>query len=246
LQILKNGETQQHIQQRMTVIGCSNTKTVCSKSKKKEIASAQKTKGTTIKKPSLSSWTNKTFKQQVDAYFVLKYSQLEATTKKIVIKYNRTLEPANVISSAYLYIISKETEIIHFSRTFSKSIDHTIYSFTLQYINKALIWQNSKINDEENKFINRTINIDCEDQNEATYQKITSYEHNIYTDDFIESFYKSLKKVDAICFQAFYFEGVDNAKELSVKFDISISSAYTSINRLKKLLKEHINKNKIE
>ena len=243
---MKNGETQQHIQQRMTVTGCDNTKIVCSKSKKKGLAFAQRPKETTIKKPSLNSGTSKTFKQQVDAYFVLKYTQLEATTKKIVIKYNRTLEPSNVISSAYLYIISKETEIVHFSTTFSKSIEHTIYSFTLQYINKALIWQNSKINDEENKFINRTINIDCEDQDESAYQKITTYEHNIYTDDFIESFYKSLKKVDAICFQAFYFEGVDNAKELSVKFDISISSAYTSINRLKKLLKDHINKNKIE
>lgn len=230
----------------MTATGCDNTKIVCSKSKKKGLVSAQRPKGTNTKELSLSSGTNKTFKQQVDDYFVLKYSQLEATTKKIVIKYNRTLEPSNVISSAYLYIISKETEIIHFSTTFSKSIEHTIYSFTLQYINKALIWQNSKINDEENKFINRTINIDCEDQDESAYQKITSYEHNIYTDDFIESFYKSLKKVDAICFQAFYFEGVDNAKELSVKFDISISSAYTSINRLKKLLKDHINKNKIE
>ena len=86
-------------------------------------------------------------------------------------------------------MIGKETEIVHFSTTFSKSIEHTIYSFTLQYINKALIWQNSKINDEENKFINRTINIDCEDQDESSYQKITTYEHNIYTDDFIESFY---------------------------------------------------------
>ena len=241
-----SGKIQQQILQKMTATGCDNTKIVCSKSKKKGLASAQRPKEMNIKEPFLSSGTSKTFKQQVDDYFVLKYSQLEATTKKIVIKYNRTLEPSNVISSAYLYIISKETEIIHFSRTFSKSIDHTIYSFTLQYINKALIWQNSKINDEENKFINRTINIDCEDQDESAYQKITTYQHNIYTDEFIESFYKSLKKVDAICFQAFYFEGVDNAKELSVKFDISISSAYTSINRLKKLLKDHINKNKIE
>jgi predicted transcriptional regulator len=216
------------------------------KPKRKERASAPKTKGTHTKKPSSSGGTNKTFKQEVDSYFVLKYSQLEETTKKIITKYNRTLEASNVISSAYLYIISKEPEILHFSRTFSKSIEHTIYSFTLQYINKALIWPNSKINDEENKFINRTINIDCEDQHECAYQKITTYQHNIYTDEFIESFYKSLKKLDAICFQAFYFEGVDNAKELAIKFDISISSAYTSINRLKKLLKEHINKHKIE
>jgi hypothetical protein len=243
---LNLGESQQHTHQNQIAIGCDNIRIVCSKSKKKELASAQRPKETTIKKPSLSSGTSKTFKQQVDAYFVLKYSQLEATTKKIVIKYNRTIEPSNVISSAYLYIMDKEPEILHFSRTFSKSIEHTIYSFTLQYINKALIWPNSKINDEENKFINRTINIDCEDQHEHTYQKITTYQHNIYTDEFIESFFKSLKKLDAICFQAFYFEGVDNAKELAIKFDISISAAYTSINRLKKLLKDHINKNKIE
>ena len=243
---LNLGESQQHTHQSLIVIGCDNTKTVCLKNKKKGLASAQRPKETTIKKPSLSSGTSKTFKQQVDAYFTLKYSQLETTTQKIILKYNRTLEASNVISSAYLYIIDKEPEILHFSRTFSKSIEHTIYSFTLQYINKALIWPNSKINDEENKFINRTINIDCEDQHEHTYQKITTYQHNIYTDEFIESFFKSLKKLDAICFQAFYFEGVDNAKELAIKFDISISAAYTSINRLKKLLKDHINKNKIE
>lgn len=243
---LNLGESQQHTHQNQIAIGCDNIRIVCSKPKKKGLASAQRPKETTIKKPSLSSGPNKTFKQEVDAYFTLKYSQLETTTQKIIVKYNRTLEASNVISSAYLYIMDKEPEILHFSRTFSKSIEHTIYSFTLQYINKALIWPNSKINDEENKFINRTINIDCETQHEHTYQKITTYQHNIYTDEFIESFFKSLKKLDAICFQAFYFEGVDNAKELAIKFDISISAAYTSINRLKKLLKDHINKNKIE
>jgi hypothetical protein len=243
---LNLGESQQHTHQNQIAIGCDNIRIVCSKPKRKERASVPKQKGTLTRKPSLSSGINKTFKQEVDSYFTLKYSQLEATTQKIIVKYNRTLEASNVISSAYLYIMDKEPEILHFSRTFSKSIEHTIYSFTLQYINKALIWPNSKINDEENKFINRTINIDCEDQHECTYQKITTYQHNIYTDEFIESFFKSLKKLDAICFQAFYFEGVDNAKELAIKFDISISAAYTSINRLKKLLKDHINKNKIE
>lgn len=240
---LNLGETQQHTQQRMIVIGCGNIKIGCSKYKRKERASAPKPKGTTTKEHSSSSGT---FKDQVDRYFTIKYFQLESTTQKIILKYNRTLEPANVISAAYIYIINKEPEILHFSRTFSKSIEHTIYSFVLQYINKALIWPNSKINDEQNKFINRSLNIDCENQQEHTYQKITHYQHNIYTDEFIESFFLSLKKLDAICFQAFYFEGVDNAKELAIKFDISISSAYTIINRLKKLLKEHINKNKIE
>ncbi len=238
-----NGEMQKQVRQKATAIGCDNLKTVCSKSKKKGLASAPKMNATNTSVPSSNFGT---FKDQVDKYFTVKYSQLEETTTKIIVKYNRNLESANVISSAYLYIINKESEILHFARTFSKSIEHTIYSFTLQYINKTLIWSNSNLNDEQNKFLNRTINIDNENTEGPAYQKIAIYRHNIYTEEFIDDFHKSLKKLDAICFQAFYYEGVDNAKELSIKFDISISSAYTIINRLKKLLKDHINKNKIE
>lgn len=188
----------------------------------------------------------KTFKNQVDDYFTIKYPQLESTTTKIIKKYNRTLEPSNVLSATYLYIIDKEKEILHFSRTFSKSIEHTIYSFTLQYINKSLLWPNSKINDESNKFINKHLNIDDEQTECIEYQKTTHYQHNIYTEDFIESFHLSLNKLDTICFQSYYYEGFDNAKDLSKKFDISPSSAYAIINRLKKLMKAHIQKHKVE
>ncbi len=188
----------------------------------------------------------KTFKIHVDDYFVVKYSQLESTTSKMIKKYNRTLEVANVISDTYLYILDREKEILQFSRTFSKSIDHTIYSFILQYINKSLIWSNSKINDEANKFMNKHHNLDDESAESLVYQKTTSYQHNIYTDEFILEFHNSLNKLDGICFQAFYYEGVDNAKDLASKFDISQSSAYSIINRLKNQLKKHIEKNKVE
>ena len=209
----------------------------------------------------MSDKNEKTFKNKVDDYFVAKYPQLESTTAKIIKKYNRALEVANVLSDTYLYVLDKEKEIINFSRTFSKSIDHVIYSFTLQYINKSLIWPNSKLNDEANKFLNRHLNIDAEATNEDTttndvfyahggkaidLQKSTSYQHNIYTDEFILEFHNSLNKLDGICFQAFYFEGVDNAKDLASKFDISQSSAYSIINRLKNQLKKHIEKNKVE
>lgn len=188
----------------------------------------------------------KTFKTQVDDYFVAKYSQLESTTEKIIKKNSRTLEPANVLSDTYLYVLSKEKEILAFASTYSKSIEHVIYSFTINYINRSLIWSNSTINDEANKFLNKHHNLDDESTDCQEYQKTTSYHHNIYTEEFIEEFHKSLNKLDGICFQAFYFEGVDNAKDLASKFDISQSSAYSIINRLRNQLVKHIEKNKVE
>jgi len=179
-------------------------------------------------------------------YFTQKYPQLESTTTKIIKKYNRELEASNVLSSTYLYILDKEKEVLHFSRTFSKSLEHTIYSFTLQYINKCLFWPTSPLNNEANKFINRHLNLDDEASESIECKKITTYQHNIYNDEFIEGFHKSLNKLDSICFQSYYFEGVDNAKDFADKFDISLSSAYSTINRLKKLMKNHIQKHKIE
>ena len=187
-----------------------------------------------------------TFKEQVDKYFIDKHSQLVITTAKIINKYNRNIEANNVISAAYLHVIDQEQEITHFARTFCKSLEHTIYSFALRYINTSLMWSNSKLINETNKFISSSINIDDETTQEIEYQKITTYQDNIYTEDFIISFEKTLKKLDAICFQVFYHEGVDKPKELAQRFDISLSSSYTIINRLKKLLKNHIAKNKIE
>lgn len=190
--------------------------------------------------------SDKNFKSYVDDYFVKKYSQLESTTAKIIKKHSRELEVANVLSATYLYILDKENEIQNFSATYSKSIDHVIYSFTLNYINRSLIWANSEVNVEANKFINKHHNLDDEGAESLEYQKTTSYQHNIYNEEFILEFHNSLNKLDGICFQAFYFEGVDNAKDLASKFDISQSSAYSIINRLKNQLKKHIEKHKVE
>lgn len=187
-----------------------------------------------------------TYKQQVDAYFIAKYDQLEKTTAKIIRKYNRPLESNNVISSAYIYVLENEQEAVHFARIFSKSLEHTIYAFTIKFINQNIAWTNSKLNKEANKFLNDTINIDEDSSEGIDHQNNTSYQDNIYNEDFIKGFYKSLNKLDSICFYAFYYEGIDTDKELAEKFNISKSSAYHTIKRLKELLKLYILKHKVE
>lgn len=189
----------------------------------------------------------KTFKNQVDEYFTIKYHQLESTTTKIIKKYNRTLEPSNVLSFTYLYILDKEKEILQFAGLYSKSIEHTIYAFTLRHLNCSIIWSGSTVNKDALKFMANCIQIDDDNNLEVIeYEKTTHYQHNIYNEEFIELFYKSLNKEDSICFNAYYYEGIDNAKDLSLRFDISPSSAYAIINKLKRLMKNYIQKHKVE
>ncbi len=232
----------------MNVSGCSSIRRGFSEGNTKRSVTASVTKAleTHSKESSMSGGTPKTFKQEVDEYFTKKHKQLEQTASKIIKKYNRNLEANNVVSAAYLYILEKEPEIKDFSRRFSKSIEQTIYSFEHRFINSSIMWTNSPLIREANKFINSTVNIDDEQAESIDYQKSTSYENNMYSEGFIKEFHESLNKLDSICFQAYYFDGADNAKELAERFDISISSAYTTINKLKRLLKNYIAKHKVE
>lgn len=190
---------------------------------------------------------NLCFKEEVDKYFTSKYQQLYSTTTKIINKHNRDLEASNVIAAAYLYILESENDIKAFSEKHNKTLEHTIYSFCRQYIDKQLYWNKSQINCENDKLYNKVIQLNIgEESEEQTIEEIRyEYKHNIYTEDFIQDFYSSLSKLDAICFKVYYFDGIDNAKDFAIHFDISLSSAYISINRLKQLLKQYITKHQI-
>lgn len=199
-----------------------------------------------------------TFKQEVDYYFTTKYKQLESTTTKIINKCDRNLEAGNVISAVYLYVLANEDKIIAFAIANNKTIQHSIYSFTKAQLNFSIFQSNSKINIENDKLYNKLEKKnkmslydfeedDCTDSyvNYIDHYKHIEYEHNIYTEEFIQDFYMSLDKLDAICFEVYYFEGIEKAKDFAEHFDISLSSAYASINRLKTLLKQYILKYQI-
>lgn len=199
--------------------------------------------------------SKKEFKVIVDEYFIKKYSQLTSTTQKIIVKHKRNLESGNVIGEAYLYVLKNEDKIKEFAIKFGKTLEHIIYSFCLQFINQALFWEESQLNKENNKLFNKVERLDDiirfedlfgdQDELPKTVCYTTNLESNIYTAEFIQSFYLSLNKLDAICFNVYYYEGIDNAKDFSKHFGISLSSAYISINRLKMLLEYYIKKNQL-
>lgn len=244
MQTFKTGEVSE-AQQKGSAISYRNTNSASPKLKRSGTASALKVIGQNIKQSSISFGMNKTFKELVDKYFTDKYTQLESTTTKIIKKHNRTLDATNILSHTYLYILEKEPEILHFSRTFAKSIEHTIYSFTIKHINSSIVWTNSQINLEEMKIKDRCVNLEDNIQT-IDYQNNARYQHNIYNEAFIDDFQKTLSKEDAIYFQAYYYDGFETDKELAKKYNISKSSAYLMIVKLKKQMKTHIQKHKIE
>lgn len=182
-------------------------------------------------------------KQQIDDYIVANYRQLDSTTRKIIKKYNRHLDPSTVISHAYLYLIDNQQNIVDFSLRYDKTVPHIIYSFCIKYIKSSIYWERSVINRENDRLYNRSVNYDKVENVDNVYN--SSQTDNIYTEDFIQDFYLSLDKLDGICFNIYYYAGIDNTKEFAKHFSISTSSAYSSINRLKKLLDDYIIKNKI-
>lgn len=182
----------------------------------------------------------KTFKEEVDEYFTSYYGQLKKTITLIAKKYKSDITYDNVISHTYIYIIDNEVKLKAFSEMHNKTMAHTIYSFVLRYVNGTYQWSRSYLNKENRKFSNKFSNIDDVLEPPSTHQ----YD-DIYNEEFIADFHLSLTKLDRICFNLYYYEGMDNPKDLAEHLQISLSSTYTIINKLKDKLKKHIQKNKI-
>ena len=180
-------------------------------------------------------------KTEIDVYICKNYKQLNSTTSKIIKKRNRKLDATSVISHTYLYLMKNQQQIINFAKLHNKTIDHIIYSFALKYINSAIYWENSDVNKETKKLSSKTIDLD---DSVEIFHPIVFQQDEIYTDDFIRAFHSTLGKLDGICFQVYYYAGVNTAKDFAEHFDISISSSYNYIRHLKTLFVDYINKNK--
>ncbi len=185
-------------------------------------------------------------KQELDTYFTANYKQLESTTRKIIRKYNRHLDAPAVLSATYIHLIGKQQDIIDFSKKNNKTIPHIIYAFVKQYLNKMICWNESQINRENDRLHNRSVKITNEDNDTSLDHYITFQQQDeIYTDEFIKGFQDSLKKIDQIAFQVYYYDGLDNAKDFAEHFNISVRGAYLTINHLKDMLRQYVNKKTI-
>lgn len=186
-------------------------------------------------------------KSEIDKYFSKTYKQLLITTRKIINKHNRTLKAEEVLAETYIYLIENQKKIVDFSDTFNKTYEHSIYAFTLKFLNSNIYWTNSKINVENNKLKRVTFIPDDEidivdviDNNHSCYQI-----NDIYNSEFIQEFYISLNQLDRITFNLYYYEGMNKAQDLATHLGIAKSSAHRTIKELKTLFIDYTQKNKI-
>ena len=185
-------------------------------------------------------------KMDIDEYFNEKYSQLILTTSKIIKKQNRTLDAVNVVSFTYLYIMSKQQDIVDFALKYNKTIEHTIYAFVLKFINSNVYWENSEINLENEKLTKHSVFIEDETIQNHINNKHNTIDHinNSFNEDkYIREFYSSLNKIDGIAFKVYYYDNITDPQEFADHFNIHRRSAFKTINKLRLLLQQYIIKN---
>jgi DNA-directed RNA polymerase specialized sigma subunit len=86
------------------------------------------------------------------------------------------------------------------------------------------------------------------DEDQVGHFNITNFDvlqNEIYNDHFILEFVETLSKEDKICFEAFYFGGLNTYKLLAEYLNVSIGTASTIVKELKNKLKQYININTI-
>lgn len=190
------------------------------------------------------------YKSAVDNYFTAKYGQLDSTITKMVTKHKSKIEPANLLSLTYLYMAGCRDKVLDYADKNHKTVDHVIYSFALKYIRDAFCFGDAQINKESKRIFGKMYELDTLSPGSIDYVieqtgYTTQQQDDVYTETFIDEFAETLDKQDGICFRVYYYDGIDNARDFAKHFDISLSSAYTTINGLKDKLKQYINKNKI-
>lgn len=191
-------------------------------------------------------------KKQIDDYWTRHYKDIQKTTQKLIKKKKRFLDSSEVISHTYLYLVANQQKIYDFSEKNNKTLDHVIWSFMRKHIYSSIYWDNSDVNIENDRLYkrieknNNPFKSKDEDTEPEEFTAIAfEQEDDIYTDEFITTFYNTLSKLDKICFKIYYYDGIDNAKDFANHLNISKQSAYNSINKLKNLLKDFIELKKI-
>ena len=193
-----------------------------------------------------------TFKQELDYYFNSNYEQLIKNAFFLIKKYNRKFSEIELISEAYIYLNNIENKITIFAVENGLTLNHVIYSFFKKFTTMSCVWKNSEINRQFEKYYDKIfsmISIEQTNENDETIYTLTTdnvlEEDNIYTEEFIKSFYDSLDKESKICFDAYYYQGNSTGKELGEYFNMSPGTGANIIKDLKLKLKQYIIKTKI-
>lgn len=144
-------------------------------------------------------------KRQIDSYIETNYKDILSSVKKKIVYFKSTLNPEELISEAYLYVIGIEHD----------SLDAAV-SYFYNFINQELYYPKSHSN---RKKVLRSL--EYEDN-----QSLIEIETDVIAAIDIKDFVKKLDRVDQIVWRVMVEKGLIKVRELSEHFNIPETTIY--------------------
>jgi DNA-directed RNA polymerase specialized sigma subunit len=156
----------------------------------------------------------------IDRFYAENYDLLVGAAKKRIQMSKSVVEPQSVVSSSYMYLISKSNNIT----------EEEIPKMAMGFICMELSWYSSKTNREEN--------VKYEEFDPLMIGDYNHIDNEILKMD-IEDFRSSLDRLEKIVFDCYYYKGLTKKKELAEHFNIDVTSAWFLIRDLKDKFKKY-------
>ena len=153
-------------------------------------------------------------KALIDKFYAENYDLLVGAARKRIQLARSVVEPESVVSSSYIYLISKSDNIT----------EDEIPRMAMGFICMELSWYSSKTNREEN--------IRFEEFDPLMVGEYNHIDNEILKID-IEDFRNTLDRYEKIVFECYYERGLTKKRELAEHFMIDQTSAFFLIKNLK-------------
>lgn len=195
--------------------------------------------------------TEENFKIELDYYFTHNYKQLLKNIKFLIIKSKEKISSDDLLTETYMYLFKNEDKIREYAINGNTTLNHVIYIFFKRYTYMSFVWGKSDIRMLYKRLYqpkHLELIEEFSDEDQVGHFNITNFDvmqNEIYNDQFILEFVETLNKEDKICFEAFYFGGLNTYKLLAEYLNVSIGTASTIVKDLKNKLKQYININTI-
>jgi len=159
-------------------------------------------------------------KELIDKYFIENYTKLVSLADAKINMMNKQIEAASVVSSAYIYIVSKSDNLTQ----------KEIAPLAIGFICMEISLYNTKTNRKEQV---RGSEIDFIDEP-------FNQESDLILNLDIEGFVNTLDRLDTILWDVYYVRGIQTKRDIAEHFNIDPSSALIYINRVKEKYREYV------
>ena len=159
-------------------------------------------------------------KDLIDKYFTDNYENLVGISESRINRLNKRIEPSSVVSSAYIYVVSKLDTIT----------EKEIKPLTIGFICMEISLFNTQTNIKEQvRGCDAGLTSEVLNQNDDLILLLD-----------IEGFKMSLDRFDSILWEVYAERGIQTKRDIAEHFNIDPSSALIYINRLKEKFKYYV------